>query len=360
MALLRRGFISGSAAALAFPTPLLAPPIEGRQFHNDVVGSPLDVALRALWGGVRESSGGALLVSVHADNAGIPGGDPQALEMLANGSLQFFTVNGAIASSLAPLASFQTLPYVFRDHVEVYRAIDGAPGNKLIDAFRATPVMTFPGATFENGFREISTTGRPIRTVADVAGLRWRTPRSELFGDFVRALGATPVIVNLVEMPAALQNGTAQAQDNPLSFIANQHLERFQKYVDVTDHMWAGFIFLANRSFFARVPRSLRNLVEEYLGRAVHSQRAAQRRYNDELPSQLRARDDVRSDRDRRLPRQAAGVLRPLAERLRHGLLAHARARRRTFDRNGDMKAAGALQETFSSANGKVRRFALA
>jgi len=288
----RAAFVLGSAAAATaatFAAPLLARSKHARQFHNDVVGSTLDRALRVMWKGIGEETGGALVVDVHAENNRLRGGDTEAFQMLESGALQFFTLNGAIASNLVPLASFQTLPFAFRDHREVVRAIDGPPGVALVDAFRSTAVTAFLGGVFENGFRDITTTRKPLHTVADVAGLRWRVPQSELFRDFTRSLGATPVVVNLNQMPAALKDGTVTAQDNPLSFIANQQLDRLQHYVNMTAHMWAGFNFLANRHFFSALPARVRAIVEARLASAVTAQRAAQQRENSLLSVRLRA-----------------------------------------------------------------------
>jgi TRAP-type C4-dicarboxylate transport system substrate-binding protein len=126
-----------------------------RQFHNQPAGSPLDRWLTELWAAVRPATGGRLDVRVCPQNDGVAGGDPEALRMLL-------------------------------------AAIDGPLGAHVRAALGERGVHAIPRACFENGFRHISTSTRPIRAADDLVGLRIRTPAGRLFVDFFESLGARP------------------------------------------------------------------------------------------------------------------------------------------------------------------------
>ena len=85
----------------------------GRQFHNQPAASHTHGFLVDLWDEVRTGTGGALAVTVHAQNAGIPGSDPEALRMLVDGGLEFMTLMGGILGQVVPAAEIQGLPFAF-------------------------------------------------------------------------------------------------------------------------------------------------------------------------------------------------------------------------------------------------------
>lgn len=128
-------------------------------YHNQPADSPLHRWLSQMWDTVRTETGGRFDVRVCPQNDGIPGGDPSALEMLLAGAIEFYTL---------------------------------------------------PRATFENGFRQISTMTRPIRSADDLVGLRIRTPAGRLFIDFFETLSAQPTAINLNQLYTALHDGAGQ------------------------------------------------------------------------------------------------------------------------------------------------------
>jgi tripartite ATP-independent transporter DctP family solute receptor len=245
-----------------------------RQFHNQPPDSPLDGWLRRLWADVAARTDGRLVVDVRAQHDGLAGGDPAALQMLVAGEVEFLAMMGGLLGAVCPVAEIQGVPFAFRDHAHVFRAMDGALGDHLREQLAAAGIHLLPRACLENGFRHISTSGRPVRTADDLAGLRIRTPAGQLFVEFFTALGATPVAINMNRLRQALGDGTVEAQENPLVMVEANRLYEVQTHLSLTGHMWSGFNLLANLRTWRALPEDVREAVE----RAAAHWAALQRR----------------------------------------------------------------------------------
>lgn len=275
------------AAPLLLTLPARAQAIwTGRQFHNQPENSHQHRFLVQLWEGVREETGGRMVIAVHAQNANIPGSDPAALRMLVAGELEFFTLMGGILGLAVPVMEIQGLPFAFRDHAEVHRVMDGPFGDLLRRECRAKGIVWLPAATLENGFRHISSNRGPVRDADDLRGLRIRVPDGEMFRDLFRALGAEPVTINIRELYAGLRDRQVDAQENPLVITEVNRLYEVQRYMSLTGHMWSGFNLLANARFWDALPEDVRDICIRRAARAVAEQRA----YTDTLNRQLESR----------------------------------------------------------------------
>lgn len=251
--------------------------LRGRQFHNQPEASHTHGFLVALWDEVAQRTGGALEVSVHAQNAGIEGSDPAALRMLVEGELEFMTLMGGILGQVVPVAEIQGLPFAFSSHDEVHAAMRGALGDHLRAEMAAKGIHGFRDGVLENGFRHVVSIERPVRCAEDLAGYRMRIPAGRMFEDFFRSLGAMPVVVNIRELYAALKERKVDGQENPLVVTEVNRLYEVCRYVSLTAHMWSGFNLIANLAFWRRVPED----VQEVVNRAVATHIARQRAYTE-------------------------------------------------------------------------------
>src|SRR5207253_3167774 len=94
------------------------------QFHNQPAQSHQHQFLTDLWSQVAQETGGRLRVEVFPQNNNVPGSDPQALDMLVSGELEFFTVMGGILGRKVPVAEIQGVPFAFTSHAQVHTAND--------------------------------------------------------------------------------------------------------------------------------------------------------------------------------------------------------------------------------------------
>lgn len=285
----RRSFVAGSTALLAMValgqggTPGRDAQFTARQFHNQPEGTPLHKNLLGMWASVKAETDGRFVVQTFAQNNNLPGSDPEALKMLVSGELEFFTVWNAYFTELVPVVEIMALPYVFTSRKQVLSVLDGEFGDYLRTEMAAKGVYDFPRGCFENGFRQISTNSRPIRTAEDLVGLKIRTPDSDLFLDFFKTLGAEPVSTNFAQLYEALKNGTVDGQDNPVQVTEANKFYEVQKYLSITNHMWSGFNQLANLKFWNGLPGNIQEIIKRYVVRFVARQRDEQDQLNREL-----------------------------------------------------------------------------
>jgi TRAP-type transport system periplasmic protein len=200
------------------------------------------------------------------------GPDPQMFADLRAGKLEFY-LSGALLGAVAPTSMLPLLPFAFADTAAVFAALDGALGERIRQELAAAGLYAFRHA-WQNGFHHITTSTRPIRSAADFAGLKIRTPGGEIAADFFRTLGAEPGMVPFSGMYAALEAGTFDGQSDPLGVVQSLRLYEVQRYLSLTAHWWTGFTLLANAVAWQALPAEIRAAVEHAVARHALRQRS--------------------------------------------------------------------------------------
>jgi len=259
------------------------------QYHNQTPASSLHKRLVQMWEAVYTETHGRIVVKVFAQNNGIQGSDPAALKALVAGDIQFFTLMGGILGTIVPAAEVQQVPYAFRSAAHAHQAMDGPLGRYLCDEMAAKGIHGFQVGAFDNGMREI-TANKRIATPDDLAGLKMRVPAGQLVADAFKAFGCEPVIINSDSIYAAIKDGRADAQENPLTLADQFKLYEVVKHVAMTDHMWSGFNLLANLPAWQRLPDDIRGIIDRNVTKYVRLQRQDQIQANTRLRTELAAR----------------------------------------------------------------------
>ena len=302
----RRSFLTGaatgSASLLVRPLTVFAqaPKAEFRfiQYHNQAPGSSLDGRLTEMWAAIRTETGGRAEAQVFPLNNKVAGSDPAALKMVVAGEIQFFTLMGGLLSNVVPVADIQQVPFAFRSAPHAHQAMDGALGGYIRQEMAAQGIHGFPVGAFDNGIRQMTTIARPIVSPADLKGLRMRVPNGQLFQDLFRTLGAVPIVINSIDIYAALKAGKADAQENPLARVDSFKLYEVVKYVSMTNHMWSGFNQMAHLPTWQRLPADIQQTIERNVARAVRLQREDQETANSRLRAELTKRGLIFNDVD--------------------------------------------------------------
>jgi TRAP-type C4-dicarboxylate transport system substrate-binding protein len=126
---------------------------------------------------------------------------------------------------------------------------------------------------YDNGFREITTSNRPIKSPDDLKALRIRVPPAALWTSMFKDFGAAPTTISFNEVYTSLQTKIVDAQENPLALINAAKLYEVQKYCSLTNHMWDGFWMLANPAAFERLPAASQAIVRRELNAAALRER---------------------------------------------------------------------------------------
>lgn len=145
------------------------------------------------------------------------------------------TITGESLQNWAPMAALLAVPYAYKTIDQMDAVASGDIGDKIkaeiIDKAKIRPIAYFP-----RGPRDL-TSNRPIKSPDDLNGLKMRVPNVPLFVDVWKALGASPTPMAFSEVFTSLQNGTIDAQENPLALIKSANFNEVQKYVNKTEHV---------------------------------------------------------------------------------------------------------------------------
>lgn len=145
------------------------------------------------------------------------------------------TITGESLQNWAPMAALLAVPYAYKSIEHMDAVASGEIGDQ-IKAQILEKAKIRPIAYFARGPRNL-TTNRPIKSPADLNGLKMRVPNVPLFVDVWKALGAKPTPMAFSEVFTSLQNGTIDAQENPLALIKSASFFEVQKYVNKTEHV---------------------------------------------------------------------------------------------------------------------------
>jgi TRAP-type transport system periplasmic protein len=247
--------------------------MQARQLHNQPEQSHQHRFLVDLWDEVRAATAGALDVTVHANNAGIAGSDPRVLELLVAGEVQFATMMGPLIGAVVPAAEIQGLPFAFKTSQQAHAAMDGPLGDFLRQEMQAKGIYAVPCGALENGFRQICSIRKSVTTPSDLAGYRMRVPAGRILGELFEALDATPVVINIDGLYAALRDGRVDGHENPLAITDVNRLYEVTSRISMTNHVWSGFNLIAHLGFWSSLGEPEKTVIQSAAKRHVARQR---------------------------------------------------------------------------------------
>lgn len=185
-----------------------------------------------------------------------------------------------VATFYKPLDVFY-LPFIFSGHEQAYRVSDGPVGHSLYkDMNEKIGIRTL--AMFESGFRTITTRETAVHSPGDLNGLKMRVPNNPINIATFRALGANATPMAISEVFTALQQGTVDGQDNPIGNVYAYGFYKVQGYETLSDHQWAGIMFLANGATWGRLPKDLQAILQDAAIESQNWERAELKRKNDD------------------------------------------------------------------------------
>ena len=204
--------------------------------------------------------------------------------------LQLGTVEMCIVST-APLSGFTTqfevfdLPFIFQETKATRAVLDSDIGQGILDTLSAQGIVGL--CYFENGFRNITNSIRPITTPEDLKGLKIRTMESPIHMASFSVMGADPTPMALGELFTALQQNTVDGQENPLAIIETSKFYEVQKYLSLTEHFYAPAPLLISKSFYDKLDADTQKAVTEAALEARDYERGLLDEMNTKLKDQL-------------------------------------------------------------------------
>lgn len=200
---------------------------------------------------IKERTGGRIVITVYPANQ-LAKGEREALQGLQQETIDLY------AGSTGPVgnftASFQMLdvPFLFRDYAHVDQVLDGPIGRSLLDDLEQAQIKGL--AFWENGFRNLTNSKRPVRLPEDVKGLKIRTMENKVHIEAWQALGAIPTPMAWGEVYGALQQKVIDGQENPVAVIYSVKMDEVQDYLSMTRHVYSPAIIAMSLAKFQAMP----------------------------------------------------------------------------------------------------------
>ncbi len=190
------------------------------------------------------------------------GDGPAVLEAMQANTIQMTVVHdGPVSALYAPLGVFN-MPFLFNDHAEAWTIYDGEYTAKLGEAMLDATGIRLLGMA-DNGVRHLTNSVRPITSVADAAGLTIRIQPSAIYNAIISGIGANAVEVAWSELPAALQQGVADGQENGITNILAANLYETQKYITLDGHVYSYHAYLISDNFYQSLTGEQQAIIQQ-------------------------------------------------------------------------------------------------
>ncbi len=213
--------------------------------------------------------------------------DKEEMEALQLGAVQM------LAPSLAkfgPLGAKEfevfDLPYIFDNYDELHKVTQGPIGMQLLAKLESKGIK---GLSFwDNGFKILSA-NKPLKTPADVKGLKMRIQSSKVIEEQMRSMGALPQVMAFSETYQALQTGVVDGTENPPSNMFTQKMHEVQKHATVTNHGYLGYAVIVNKKFWDGLPADVRATLDGAMKDATVYANKIAKQENDEDLAKIKA-----------------------------------------------------------------------
>lgn len=215
---------------------------------------------------IEEKSGGRIQIQ-EFPNASL-GSEVDLVGMAQMGEIAMCNMGETSASLDPAMVNIWCLPYLFESEEHWDEVVNGDLGEKIM-ALEGSGLKVV--GFMENGFREI-TSNKPIKSLADLKGLKIRTTKSEIMLSNFEHMGAAPISMGFTELFSALETGTVDAQENAYNTIASSKFYEVQKYVAVTNHVLSTQFIVASETWLNTLPQELQQVVYEACEKAQQYQ----------------------------------------------------------------------------------------
>ena len=250
---------------------------------------PWQEALEIFKEEVEDRSGGQITVDVFCCGE-LASNTVEEIEAIAQGDLDGAFIAGQAVTVYDPAPGIFNLPFLAADAEAYHRLLDAPEGQAIweetLPALGLHPIV---GAISNQGFRQLTNDVRPVRTPADVAGLRIRIPDNPMWHDVITTLGGDFVSMPFGDVPGALQQGVVDGQENPLNLIDAAGLQEFQDYLTVWNYTANPIVFALTGSLWESLEPEAQEIIEESAIAASMWHREAYQEIDERLITELEA-----------------------------------------------------------------------
>jgi len=204
--------------------------------------------------------------------AGALGAERESVEGVQLGTLDLTLTSTGPLPNFVPEVAILDIPFLFRDYAHARAVLDGPIGQEMLLKFPPKGMVAL--AWGENGFRHMTNSKRPVNLPEDLKGLKMRTMENPIHIEAYKQFGILPTPMAFTEVFTALQQGTVDGQENPLSVITAAKLDQVQKNLTLTGHVYSPAIFLMNKAQWDKLSAADKQAFLDAAKEAVKANRA--------------------------------------------------------------------------------------
>ena len=204
--------------------------------------------------------------------AGALGAERESVEGVQLGTLDLTLTSTGPLPNFVPEVAILDIPFLFRDYAHARAVLDGPIGQDLLQKFPAKGMVGL--AWGENGFRHMTNSNRPVNSPDDLKGLKMRTMENPIHIQAYKQFGILPTPMAFTEVFTALQQGTVDGQENPLSVITAAKLDQVQKNLSLTGHVYSPAVILMNKGQWDKLSAADKQAFLDAAKEAVKANRA--------------------------------------------------------------------------------------
>ena len=229
-------------------------------------GHPMCIRGREAMAKIKEESGGKLEITLYTNS--VLGQDTAMISQAIAGALEMYFLPIDLLAPKNEACGIFGVGFAFDGYTHIWEAMDGELGAYLRSVAEQIGFHCIDKCP-DHGFRQVTSKSKPINTPDDLKGMKIRLPVAPYLIALFKALGASPTPINFGEVYSALQTGLVDGQENPLILIDTAKLYEVQKYIAITNHVWAGIHYSFANPAWKRLPPDLQDLAAKHFTAAA-------------------------------------------------------------------------------------------
>jgi tripartite ATP-independent transporter DctP family solute receptor len=195
---------------------------------------------------VEKASGGKM--KIRAIGAAALGPDTQMQQALIGGAQEMMVGSTATLVGITKEMALWDTPFLFNNAKEADAVLDGPIGSKVMDKLQDKGLVGL--AYWENGFRNLTNSKRPVNKLEDMNGIKLRVMQNNVYLDSFKLLGANAVPLPFSELFSALETATVDGQENPYNTILSSKFYDVQKYLSITNHVYSPWVVTVSKKWW--------------------------------------------------------------------------------------------------------------
>lgn len=208
---------------------------------------------------VEKASGGKM--KVRAIGAAALGPDVQMQQALIGGAQEMMVGSTATLVGISKEMALWDTPFLFGSTREADAVLDGPVGQKVMDKLQEKGLVGL--AYWENGFRNLTNSKRPVTKAEDLDGIKLRVMQNNVYLDSFKLLGANAVPMPFSELFSALETKTVDGQENPVNTILSSKFYEVQKYLSVTNHVYSPWIVMVSKKWWDQLSKDEQKVLQD-------------------------------------------------------------------------------------------------